>query len=270
MKSALTIEAVLRQGRSVLADCYHTQPFKIMNVSGSQKGLELVLMSASPGLLEGDEQQLQLRIGAGAQLSLATQAYQRFFAMEQGATQSLTVFIEAGGSLVYLPHPAVPHTGARVRSTNTFHLSKGGALLWGEVLTCGRKGSGERFQFTSYRSTTVIHYAGRILCREVIAIEPAVMDLEAIGLYEGYSHQASFYCIDEKLSVASLVAALQPVLASGGEMLCGISALPAAGIVVRLLGQSAEPLYECLQELARSVRGLQAAKHKNQNEAYVG
>jgi urease accessory protein len=271
MKSSLQIQAGLRNGRTILQDCFHAQPFKIMNISGHSKDLHLMLMSASPGLLEGDEHHLEIRVLEGAALCLETQAYQRFFAMEEGATQQLDVHLEQQASFSFLPHPAVPHAGARVHCINNFHLAKRSSLLWGEVLTCGRKGSGERFRFTSYRSRTQVWYDSRLLFREVISMEPATMDLDARGLYEGYSHQANLLCIDERIPPATLLDTLQPMLNDAEGLLCGISALPAAGVLIRMLGQGAEQLYEHLQSLAVAFRELQKGTIPSSKiDAYAG
>ena len=46
---------------------------------------------------------------------------------------------------VLLPHPSVPHEAIDFTSRNKIYLSDNCSLIFGEVLTCGRKLNGEVF-----------------------------------------------------------------------------------------------------------------------------
>src|SRR5829696_8318363 len=105
LKGKLLIETVLRQGQTVLKNSFCTQPFKLANVTEEKKGqpLRLIVMSSSPGILDGDEYEIDIAIGEGCQLSLETQSYQRLFQMKEGASQTMKITMGNGSSLCYLP-----------------------------------------------------------------------------------------------------------------------------------------------------------------------
>jgi urease accessory protein len=56
LNAALYIETGLQEGRTILRNSYCTQPFKLANITEDkqQKELHLMLMSSSPGVLDGD------------------------------------------------------------------------------------------------------------------------------------------------------------------------------------------------------------------------
>ena len=111
--------------------------------------MNLMLMSSSPGVLDGDETTFVVDIATNASLKLETQSYQRIYQMKTGASQSITVNMQAGSLFSYIPFPLVPHKASIFTSRNKIFLSNHCTLQWGEVISCGRKLNNEVFQFTS-------------------------------------------------------------------------------------------------------------------------
>jgi len=204
-------------------------------------------MSSSPGILDGDEYNLKIELDEGSSLQLQTQSYQRLFCMKKGATQNIEVIMKKGSSLCYLPHPSVPHKAADFVATNKIYLAEDCKLVWGEVLTCGRKLNGEAFEFTKFQNQTEIFLNGRLVVKENLLIRPFVNNVNSIGQFEGYSHQASLIYIHSPANVNELISAVNQLLAAQQDICFGVSALPVRGITVRLLGHKAEQLYNCLQ-----------------------
>ena len=81
-------------------------------------------------------------------------------------------------------------------------------------------------------------------------MQPATIDLNAIGQLQGYTHQASFIYLDEKADIKFLIAGVKELMLSQNDISMGITAAPANGIIVRLLGQKAEQLFDCLKMIA--------------------
>src|ERR1700712_3671256 len=111
MIAELHIQTALRDGKTYLKKAYHTTPFKIANITEdkSKHELHLMLMSSSPGILDGDEYKIKIDVAEGSSLSLHTQSYQRLFNTKDSASQSMEVYMENQSSFVYMPHPSVPH-----------------------------------------------------------------------------------------------------------------------------------------------------------------
>ena len=59
--------------------------------------------------------------------------------MKGSASQKMKVAIQKNGFLRYIPHPMVPHKESNYKAENTIYLEENATLIWGEILTCGRK-----------------------------------------------------------------------------------------------------------------------------------
>jgi urease accessory protein len=203
LNASLHIKTALRGGKTVLEKAYCTPPFKIANITEDRNArpLQLVLMSSSPGLLDGDVYNMQVEIGAGCALQLNTQSYQRLFHMKAQARQQFDIRMEPGSSFVYLPHPSVPHEGSRYIGRNNIYMSGQCSLVWSEIFSCGRKLNGEVFRFTQFHARTDIYLHGRLVVKENFLLNPSKTDALSMGQFEGYTHQATMICINETMAV---------------------------------------------------------------------
>ena len=251
MNAFLHIQAGFKNGKTYLKKAYYTTPFKLANITEDriQPVLHLMLMSSSPGILDGDNYNVTIELEENCSLQLQTQSYQRLFNMKKGASQNVEVFLNKNASFCFLPHPSVPHTSSNFIAKNKIYLSDRCRLIWGEVLTCGRKLSGEEFQFTRYQSRTEIFINKRLAVKENLVIKPAIMNVKAIGQFEGFSHQASLIYMDEKANITGLIANINNWLLCLENICFGVSALPVNGIIVRLLGYRGEQLLDCINKI---------------------
>lgn len=261
MISELNIQTALRGEVTYLEKAYCTQPFKIANITEDKNDetLRLMVMSSSPGILDGDEYQWKIKIATGNSLELQTQSFQRLFTMKKGASQTIEVHLAPGSSFFFLPHPVVPHEASTFSSKSKIFLSDECSLIWGEVLTCGRKISGEIFKFSKYHSVTEIFINNKLVIKENLLINPSVINVSAIGQLEGYTHQATFICLSEKISVNVLVREISNYC-TAEDIVFGISATPVSGFIVRLFGSKAEKLYACLKIIGGKIRVTRGKK----------
>lgn len=253
MKAQLTIQVCVRSGITCLEQSYSTAPFKLANITEDKrsKQLQLVLMSSSPGILDGDEYKIKIEMGEGAELALHTQSYQRLFNMKTGAGQIMEVFLQKSASFIYLPHPAVPHNNSIFLSKNKIYLSDHCRLVWGEIITCGRKLNGEVFRFSKYHNITEVFINGKPVIKENLLMQPLLVNPDLIGQLEGFTHQASFIYVDEKADCIAANNALYEYLSLQKEIVFGITSAPVNGLLIRLLGYKASQLYDCLHEINR-------------------
>jgi urease accessory protein len=259
------IQTAVRHGITRLQQVYSTPPFKVADITEDKKAplLHLALMSSSPGILDGDAYHLAIDIGEQGHLQLHTQSYQRLFNMKKGAQQQMHVNIEQGASLTYIPHPTVPHKNSIFTSHNTIHLQTNSRLLWGEILTCGRTQNDEQFHFSKYQNITEVFVNNRLFIRENLLVQPAIMNVQALGQWEGYTHQASLICIGMETNADFLHKHLQ----QEKEMIFGLSTIASNALIIRLLGYKAEQLFNCLQRIATLLN--QAAPVAEKPELYV-
>lgn len=248
----MILQTGMRGQRTVLQKCFCSPPLKIADITEDRKGKELqvMLMSSSPGILDGDVYEQQISVGAGCHLELTTQSYQRLFQMKEGATQTVEVHLAPGSSFFYLPHPVVPHAQSIFTAKNTIHVAEDCTLVWGEIISCGRKMNGEVFKFSMYRSSTEILMGNRLVVKENMLLEPAKLQMGSVGQWEGYTHQASLICLNSQMDTNAVAAQLIDDLKAQPGIAFGVSALPVNGLIVRFLGNKAEPLYNWIRRTA--------------------
>ena len=249
MNAQLHIQVAKKDDRSFLKHSFFTTPFKVMDITENRSSseLQLMLMSSSPGILDGDTYDLKIEIEKNCSLQLHTQAYQRLFNMRLGAAQQMNVHLEENASFIYLPHPSVPHEQSIFTSSNKFYLRDNSTLLFGEILTCGRKLNGEAFLFSKYHSISNVYVNNKLTIKENLLMQPAEIDVTAIGQLEGYTHQASLIYLQPHVDVKELRRELLELLDQEKDIDYGISIAPVNGLVIRLLGNGAEHLYDLLK-----------------------
>ncbi|HEU4551889.1 MAG TPA: urease accessory protein UreD [Chitinophaga sp.] len=251
MTSELRIVTGYRSGSTFLQEGYYTRPFKLADVGiyRADKALCLMLMTASPGMLDGDNYHMAVTVSAHTRLQLQTQAYQRLFTMQQGAAQHITVHVQQGACFSYVPHPVVPHAGASFEGHNRITLEQGCRLVWGEILTCGRKLNGEAFQFKQFHNLTELYYQGRLVLKDNLLLQPERINVTAFGQMEGYTHQATLIYADTRTAAAPVADRLLHILAPETGIAYGVSQTAGPALVLRVLGHGAEQLYNCLKKM---------------------
>jgi urease accessory protein len=252
MIATLHIQTAARGNSTYLKNTYFTTPYKVANITEDKKAnpLHLMLMSSSPGILDGDQYQLKIELAEGSALQLHTQSYQRLFNMKQRASQTMEVFLAANSAFCFLPHPAVPHAASVFKSTNKIYLEDSCSLVFGEILTCGRKLNGEVFRFSKYHNITEVYLQNKLMIKENLLIEPATINVNSIGQLEGFTHQASLIYLHATTKIKHLSEKVNGLLAEQKGIAFGISAAPINGLIIRILGNKAEQLHDCLKAIA--------------------
>lgn len=252
MIAKLFIQTAARNGKTFLKNSFYSPPFKLADITEDKKGarLHLMIMSSSPGILDNDEYRINIELEEGSSVYLETQSYQRLFHMKTGALQEMQVKMEKNSELVFLPHPCVPHRSSIFSTKNAFHLAAGCNLIWGEVITCGRKLHDEIFRFSRYHSLTEIYFGGKLAVKENLLMAPGVTDVKLIGQMEGYTHQASLICVTDGASSILALDNIREMLHQEMNISFGVSALQIDGFIVRILGHSAEQLFNYHKSIA--------------------
>ncbi len=262
MIAGLSIQARHDNGITFLKECYCDPPFKVANITEDKKThmLRLMLMSSSPGVLDADEYKINIHLEQNSCLQLHTQSYQRLFAMKQQADQHTKVHLEPGSSFCFIPHPVVPHKNSNFRACTDFYLAGDCSLIFGEVLTCGRKLNGEIFSFSRYHNITRVYINDKLVIKENLLMEPSLIDPEGLGEMQEFTHQASLIYLDEKVDIKELIPQILLLLQGQENIKLGITAAPANGLILRMLGQKAEQLFESLKLVASVLLQMKSEK----------
>ena len=253
MIGSLHIQAALRGDITYLKRSYFSPPFKLVDITENrrEKCLHVMQMSSSPGILDGDRFEIKIELEENCHMQLHTQSYQRLFSMKTGASQQTEVFMEKGSSFVYLPHPSVPQENSIFTTRNKIHVSAGCRLIWGEIITCGRKLNGEVFRFSKYHAVTEVFRDNRLRIKENICLLPGLLKLNEIGQLEGFTHQAGLIFLDDAAEKNTLIREVTLFLQTQPDILFGVTTAPDSGILVRILGNRSEQLMDCLKTIAK-------------------
>ena len=253
MIAALHIHAAVREEITYLKKSYFSPPFKLADITENrrEKWLHLMQMSSSPGILDGDQFNIRIELDENCHLQLHTQSYQRLFSMKTGAIQKMEVFLDKGASFIYLPHPGVPQENSIFTSRNKIHLSENCQLIWGEIVTCGRKLNGEIFKFLKYHAVTEVYINNRLKIKENICLIPGEIEVGAMGMLEGFTHQASLIFLKKDIDNYALIEKIRNYLDTHSDILFGITPAPESGLLVRIMGNKSEQLMDALKAIAK-------------------
>lgn len=248
MDSRLKIIAGFKGGESYVKDLYVSLPFRVVSVGQrkSDKKLYQMVMSSSPGILDGDHYHLDVALEKGSSLQLQSQSYQRLFNMEDKAVQELNVTMEDETSFAYVPHPIVPHEDSNFKSKANIHIGKNSQIIISEIITCGRKHYGEVFKLKRFQNLMEIYHNNKLVLKDNVVIQPDLVPISSIGNLEQYTHQGTliFYSTKENVDKNGLIEEIVEAAAQHIEdMEVGVSAMDDNGFVVRALGHGGELMY---------------------------
>lgn len=192
--SRLFLKAEHRNGKTAVTDSFFTAPIKIAKPFYCGNYTEVMMMTASAGILEGDFYDIEVQVAAGASFRLTGQSYTKIFkAAENGAVQKVKINVEKDASFIYFPTPVIPYGGSIFSSCTEVHLDKNCKFVMCDILSGGRKAMDEQFQFKSYRSRTAVYVDGKMQFLDNQKFIPHEVNLNGMGFFEGYSHIGMMY-----------------------------------------------------------------------------
>lgn len=128
---------------------------------------EGVLITTSGGLTGGDRMAWDVAAGAGAAVTLTTQASEKIYRAGEGVARvDVDLAAGEGASLAWLPQETILFDGARLERTIRADLATGGRLLLAESLVFGRREMGETVRSVAFRDRWHIRVAGDLVHAE--------------------------------------------------------------------------------------------------------
>lgn len=246
--SVLNITAEYKNGRTVITDSEFTAPIKIAAPFYRKDHTEIMMMTASAGILDGDSYDINITVRENAALKFTGQSYTKIFRADRtGAVQKVTIIVEKGGTLIYAPCPVIPFGGSFFDSRTDVYLHSDSRFAMTDILASGRIAMDETFAFTSYRSRTAVYIDSRLKYLDNRRLTPENTALDGIGFFEGYTHTGSAYFYGADKS------ALEETLSgyTSGEAAVSDAA---AGISVRAAGKAADDMYRLFETMTHTLR----------------
>ena len=171
-----------------------TAPYSLMHPFVRPDFTEYMVMSSSAGLLAGDSTEFDFRFGAGTSTKITTQSYEKVLdTAKDSARKSIHIVMADGARASVLPLPTIPFAGSTCLASTDIELAPSSALLYAEVIACGRIARGERFAMHRLSSVLNVHVDGKPVLRDALLLDPALFDHEGPAQWGTFTHCASAY-----------------------------------------------------------------------------
>lgn len=192
--STIRVNAEREGGSTVLKESYHNAPYKVRHfgTANTKKHLEMIIMSSSPGIMDGDKLLIDVHVRKAAELKLVTQSYNKLHPMCLGATQHTQVQLDGDSIFYYVPHPLTPFKDSIFKTTNTFRLADDATLIFGDIIGAGRIFMDEAFVFTKLHTITDIYRDGQLIYKDNQCLLPKEQPVQDMLFFEGHTHQGAF------------------------------------------------------------------------------
>lgn len=245
--SILSLTAEYRNGRTVITESRFTAPLKTAMPFYHDKFTEIMMMSASAGILDGDSYEISITVRENASLKFTGQSYTKIFkADKKGASQRVRISVEKGGTLIYAPCPVIPFGGSIFDSRAQICLSSESRFAMTDILSAGRIAMKESFAFKSFRSRTAVYIDGKLKYLDNRRLVPEEAKLSEAGFFEGYTHSGSAYIYGaDKYAVEDILSR------HDGEEIAVSEA--AAGLSIRSAGNSAHSMSHLFDKLTEII-----------------
>lgn len=259
MESTLHIETEVKYGKTLIKDMYFTAPYKIMSPFEQGRHIDIVVMSASAGMLSGDSFEGDYLFGRDSDVNYTSQSYEKVFcSVEKATTRKNHIIVEENARVVFLPYPVIPFAGSDYKSQTIIRLSEQSSFAYGDIFTCGRAGMGEVFKMKSYQSRTRIYVGNKLAFADYTKIVPELLDYKAMGMWEKYTHSGLLYLYCGKNDVgqeqecrnrqAECMNGIRKVIEKK-DFAAGVTACE-CGIVVRILAMSGDEIVQFFKKIA--------------------
>ncbi|MBI1208958.1 MAG: urease accessory protein UreD [Azospirillum sp.] len=212
-----------------------------------------VVVTTSGGLTGGDRLRLDFTAAPGAAALITAQAAEKIYrSTGDDARIALTLKVETGAWLEWLPQETILFDGARLRRDTVAEVAAGGRLLAGEFLVLGRTARGERLTRGLLQDRWRVSLGGRLAWIESLRLDEATFD--ALGHPAGLGGAvALFTLVYAGCDAASRLDQTRALIGTAPDGIRAGATVLGDVMVVRLLGQQA---YALRREVARLWAGF--------------
>jgi len=168
-------------GRSALLSQYVSAPMHISKPWWDDGLLIVNAINSTAGLFSGDRIELNIEVGAGAEMMVTSASASRAHKMPSGmATVRQAIRVANEGWLEMLPSIFIPHAGSDYLQETSVRLDPGARFLWFETFTPGRVASGEAWEFRRFESRFQLACDSRPIARESYSLSPDCASVQAL------------------------------------------------------------------------------------------
>jgi urease accessory protein len=144
--------------------------------NGERQGtLDAVLVNTAGGMTGGDRADIDVKVGAGARLTVTTTAAEKVY-RSLGPDTEIAVKLEvgAGGALAWLPQETIVFDRVRLRRSIDVALARDANLLLAEAVIFGRSAMGETVVSGHFRDRWRVRVDGALVFAETVRLDDRI------------------------------------------------------------------------------------------------
>ena len=139
--------------------------------------LEAVIVNTAGGMASGDRFGISLAVGADARLIAGTAAAEKVYRSDGPASEvALTLTVEDGGQLAWLPQETILFDRARLSRRIDIDLAASASLVVAEALVFGRAAMGETVEQGLLADRWRLRRGGRLVFAESVRLDGAIAE----------------------------------------------------------------------------------------------
>jgi urease accessory protein len=222
----------------------------------------IYMMSSSGGILQGDEQKIDVIMGKNSSARITTQSATKIYKMDGGyASQSIHIHNQEGSYLEFIPHQIIPFKSSKFYQEVNLEVEKNAILIYSEIISAGRIASGEKFDFDLCFLRTSAHRNGKMMFTDVMSLNHEdKSNLESV--FGGKTIFSTVYIIGNCIQIESIVDTIN-LTTKNNSLLASCSSLPYdSGIIVRILGDSVSEIIHLTESITNILRNIAKKNQK--------
>ena len=171
---ALSVAAM--DGLSRRARVHEAGSLRVRFPNGSDAGgLDAVLVNTAGGMTGGDKFELDVKVRAGARLSVTTAAAEKIYrSLGPDTNVIIALTVGDGATLAWLPQETILFDRVRLRRTIDIELAGCGQLLLADAIVFGRAAMGETVSVGRLFDRWRVRREGTLIFAETLRIDGAV------------------------------------------------------------------------------------------------
>ncbi|HYL66949.1 MAG TPA: urease accessory protein UreD [Nitrosopumilaceae archaeon] len=222
----------------------------------------IYIMSSSGGILQGDEQKIDVVMGMNSSARITTQSATKIYKMDGGyASQYINIHNQEGSYLEFIPHQIIPFKSSRFYQEVNLEVADNAILIYSEIISAGRIASGEKFDFDLCFLRTSAYRNGKMLFTDVMSLNKKdKSNLESV--FGGKTIFSTVYIIGNSIQIESIVDKIN-LATKSDSLLASSSSLPYdSGIIVRMLADSVSEIISLTESISGILRSVAKKNYK--------
>lgn len=247
-----------RNSKTYVKSLMSKAPFLIQKAmypdSDHPKFAHIYMMSSSGGILQGDEQKIDIIMGKNSKARITNQSATKIYKMEDGyASQYINIHCQEGSYLEFVPHQIIPFKSSRFYQEVNLEVDENAILIYSEIISAGRIASGEKYDFDLCFLRTSACRKNQILFTDVMSLNRRDNPhLESV--FEGKGVFSTVYIIGISISTERIMEEIN-LATKNTSILASCSSLPHdCGIIMRILADSASEIITLTESIIHVLR----------------